>query len=559
MKKVIFVLVVMFTTVFYGQSSVSKDNNIEDLIHIWGLVKYKHPVGSSGKFDMNEEFLKAYEQVVTIETPQVLNAFFLAWINTFNDDKNLIKKEGLDKAKLFTDNAKYDWIENPRFNDSLKQVLRDLRDNTNLKFHYAKRHKVNKMIDFLNENKLDGYTNTNAGHRALLLSSFWNMMKYWNINLYLTDTPWDEVLTRFMPLFENTEGKEFEYTKEKLFVALNDSHSNYEDSQYLKDNFKFYPAFNGKVVNDSIVVYFLQNTAITTKEGIDLGDIIYSIDGLSVKKYLQEKVGAYVSVSNDSYLKKYYESFLFLASSKDKIIVEVKKKDGRLEKKEVSLYKFNSMYDKDKSKSLYKEQEWNLEKEIGYISLATITRDELKKAFEKYKDTKGIIINLRNYPQNIRPNDIAKYLLPEKKKFISVLGVHSPGYGEKNQEFPLNMIIDPFVVGGKNKNYYKGKVVLLVDGSTGSNAEFIAMAIQQSPNCITVGEQTFGAVMNRIVVPLLDGTSIDFTGNSAYYPGDEKYNIQRNGLKIDHKVSMKATDYDIYTAERLAVRLLESE
>jgi C-terminal processing protease CtpA/Prc len=119
----------------------------------------------------------------------------------------------------------------------------------------------------------------------------------------------------------------------------------------------------------------------------------------------------------------------------------------------------------------------------------------------------------------------------------------------------LRLLFIPFKVGRKNSNHYQGKIVLLVDASTGSNAEFIAMTIQSAPNCITMGSQTFGAVLNRNEVILTDNTTIDFTGMGAFYP-DTDTEVQRNGLRIDIKIQPSTASYEKDIFVEKAVDLL---
>jgi C-terminal processing protease CtpA/Prc len=107
---------------------------------------------------------------------------------------------------------------------------------------------------------------------------------------------------------------------------------------------------------------------------------------------------------------------------------------------------------------------------------------------------------------------------------------------------PLKFLKNPFAAGSKNRKYFKGKIVLMVNRSTGSRAEYFAMLIQQSPNCTAIGEQTFGAIMNRIEITLSDKTTIDFTGMGAFYPND--IGVQRNGIKIDYEVKESAKNYN---------------
>lgn len=197
-----------------------------------------------------------------------------------------------------------------------------------------------------------------------------------------------------------------------------------------------------------------------------------------------------------------------------------------------------------------------LSEDIGYLNLYTITKKELKSAFKSFEGTKGIVVDLRNYPRNLSAPHLPKYLYPRRKKFIKILTPALPAYGQPDTKTALRLIMDPFSAGRRNRNHYNGKVVLLVDRSTGSKAEWMGMAIQEGPNTVTVGEQTFGAFMNRNGIPLMDSTSIDFTGAGAFYPNGE--HTQRRGLRIDVKIQESAKNYDedLYLEE--AIELIEA-
>ncbi len=199
-------------------------------------------------------------------------------------------------------------------------------------------------------------------------------------------------------------------------------------------------------------------------------------------------------------------------------------------------------------KSLYKKNtkssgNWEiLDNNIAYLNLEHTTKREIKNMFREIHSTAGLIIDLRNYPRNISESDISNFIYPEKDVFIKVLMPYLPSIGEYNGQSGLKILKDPFKAGRINNNFYDKKVVLLVDRNTGSKAEFIGMAIQNAPNSITIGEQTNGAVMNIIEFPLMDGTTINFTGMGAFYPDDSE--AQRKGLKLNMEVKENALNYD---------------
>jgi C-terminal processing protease CtpA/Prc len=85
-------------------------------------------------------------------------------------------------------------------------------------------------------------------------------------------------------------------------------------------------------------------------------------------------------------------------------------------------------------------------------------------------------------------------------------------------------------------------------------AEYIGMMIQHSPNCTTIGEQTFGAVMNRQAITLMDKKTVGFTFAGAFYPNDSS--VQRSGLKIDHYVKESAINYDPDSYIKEAIKII---
>ncbi|WGH77124.1 S41 family peptidase [Tenacibaculum tangerinum] len=112
-------------------------------------------------------------------------------------------------------------------------------------------------------------------------------------------------------------------------------------------------------------------------------------------------------------------------------------------------------------------------------------------------------------------------------------------------------------MGKKNSNYFKGKIILLVNRQTGSMAEYFGMAIQQAPNCITIGEQTMGAVMNITSAILPDKQEFYFTGAGAFYPNGER--VQRKGLHIDYFIKENTKNYDSQLYIDKAVKIIKSD
>jgi hypothetical protein len=521
---------------------------------IWGFLKYHHPTISEGRFNWDKAGIDLMRQVEKIENQQELDVCLLNFITDYPYKKT---KSNIGNTKYFDKNEDYSWIDNGIFKLEIKNKLLEIKDNTQPKDHYAKINTLSRQLDFKNEKGFKAFDFAEKSHRLLFLFNFWNAIQYWNVNKYLMDEPWLTLLSGFVADFNGCRSKlDFELAKSKLIARLNDSHSYYLSTEVTNTSMKFMPPFTVKNINDSLIVHYIYNKELATKDTIEIGDVITKIKNNDIKTEINNKLKDLISASNLNYLARW--SHYLMRSDADILAVTILKKDGRIVNKNIGLYESIpegvpesiSFYEFDKVKTV--------KPDIGYINLERISINELKDAFTQFKNTKGLILDLRNYPKSVSGDDIAKFLYPKRKEFIKILFPLKvkPSLGEFDGDAPIAFIKDPFLTGSSNPDYYKGKVILLVDSKTQSNAEYIGMAIQNSPNCITIGQQTAGAVMNVVEYTMSDDTKIYFTGLGAFYPDGSE--AQRNGLKIDFYLKYNAKKVDINLYIKKAINLIEN-
>ena len=142
-------------------------------------------------------------------------------------------------------------------------------------------------------------------------------------------------------------------------------------------------------------------------------------------------------------------------------------------------------------------------------------------------DTKGLIIDLRSYPSEFVVFSLGEFLMPEKTEFVKF----SYGSLEHPGSFKLT---ESLSVGRKNKDYYKGKVVILINEITQSQAEYTAMAFRVNPNAIVIGSTTAGADGNVSQFNLPGGISTMISGLGIYYPDGKE--TQRIGIVPDIEI-----------------------
>jgi C-terminal processing protease CtpA/Prc len=86
-------------------------------------------------------------------------------------------------------------------------------------------------------------------------------------------------------------------------------------------------------------------------------------------------------------------------------------------------------------------------------------------------------------------------------------------------------------VGKSNKEYFKGKVIILVNETTQSQAEYTTMALRVAPNATVVGSTTAGADGNVSQFTLPGGINTMISGIGVYYPDGKE--TQRIGMIPD--------------------------
>ncbi|WP_298515292.1 S41 family peptidase [uncultured Kordia sp.] len=560
MKKPLLFIACLLFMVSAKAQSVNEKVKIKEFGLIWGFLKYHHPELSAGKKDIDVEFLNHFQQLKDISDRKELNAFFLNWIQSYGEVSNKVKKP--KEAYKFTKNLNLDWIENGAFNPALQQTLLALRANVkNCKGHYAKLESLTRFVSFDAEKKLEDFSPKKLAHRMLTLFRFWNVINYYDVNKYLAEENWNDVLENSLDQFLHAhDAKTYDKAKTELIAKLNDSHTFYIGKTYGYPKFKYKAPFQTTYINDTLVITKFWNKELCQKNGVQLGGMITKIEGKTVKEYIKANFKTFYNHAHENALMYRAESIALYQENRNEINIRyTNANNDTSESKTIQLFDRMEV-DKQKEslpkQAFYGKKFYEITPKTAYIGLGYLEKNDLKKLLKKAAKYEAVIFDLRKYPQHVELPKLTKWLYPDRSKFIKVLfPTKVPGLGEYDAEAPLNFVSDPFSGGRKNKNYYKGKVILLVNKSTISQAEYISMAIQNSPNCITIGEETLGAVMNITSIPMPEGAAINFTSMGAFYP--DGTNVQRKGVKIDYKVTQMASQPERDMMMEKALEILE--
>jgi len=498
-------------------------HNLELLGKVWGFIKYHHPEIAKGKYNWDYELFRFLPDYIKIQNKQQRDNLLTNWI------KNYGVLPVCKTCKAAPGNAvlkpDLSWISNAGLSANLKNQLNDLYDNRNQgKNYYISLEPGVGNPNFSNENPYSGLTNPDAGFRLLSLYRYWNMINYFFPYRHITDKKWDTVLKEYIPKFLNADDKlSYELVAVQLIGEVNDTHANLwggrEKSTALRGT-KF-AAFKAEFVENQLVVVDYFNPEFSELSKVKIGDVITHVNGKTINSLI-DSLKPYYPASNSA--ARLRDMSIDLLRSPNNTISLNYLSDGQkrqvnaptYERKNLRMYHW---YKVDSSQKCYKLLPGN----IGYITLANIKQEDIPEIKKTLKETKGIIIDIRNYPNTFVPFSLGSYFLTEPTSFAKF----STGNPDNPGEF---VFLEGDKIPGDN-NKYKGKLVILVNENSQSQAEYTAMAFRAVKNTTIVGSTTAGADGNVSTIFLPGGLRTMISGIGIYYPNGKE--TQRVGIVPD--------------------------
>jgi C-terminal processing protease CtpA/Prc len=163
---------------------------------------------------------------------------------------------------------------------------------------------------------------------------------------------------------------------------------------------------------------------------------------------------------------------------------------------------------------------------IGYLKLSSVKVADVKKYIDSAAGTKGLIIDIRNYPSEFVVFALGALLVDHPTEFVRFTNGDLSNPGAFHWTPPISL--DPAPI------HYPGKIVILVDEVSQSQAEYTTMAFRTAPGAKVIGTTTAGADGNVSPIPLPFGFSSRLSGIGVFYP--DKRPTQRVGILSDIEV-----------------------
>lgn len=529
-------------TAHYSGSGISaieltpeKTAQLANLGTLWGFIKYYHAGVQQGQFNMDARLLRVLPRILDAKTGAEANAVMEAWVDGFGKPAKCASCKKLSSFKEVAQKPDYGRLFDKRaFPASLMAKLEYIRDN---RYSGKDAHYYIGMApgvgnpEFRNEHNYSDQKYPDAGIRLLALYRYWNMIQYFFPYRHLIGEDWNSVLPDAIPEFCNAaDTAAYQLACLRLIARIHDTHANLWQGATALQGVKgrYILPFQAAFVDDQLVVTGFYKDASGTDGALTRGDVIERIGGESVKALVKRYLPLTPASNYETQLRDMTSSNGFLLRSnsieeKIQISRNGKKKDITL--KRISLDGPLRIADDTLRHPVGGYRMLN--DGIGYIYPANLRDESIESVRQTMQTARGIIIDLRCYPSAFMPFSYGEWLKPDASPFV----YFTNGSTDMPGLFTKTGLISN---GHQNRQAYRGKVVIIVNELTQSQAEYTTMAFQTIPGAVTIGSTTAGADGNVSSVTLPGGLGSWISGIDVLYPDGTE--TQRRGVRIDRVI-----------------------
>jgi hypothetical protein len=510
------------SNIIISKLSNTQIENLSVLGLIWGFLKYYHPNIAKGDFNWDYELFRILPEIMNTENKIRRDEIFVKWINNLGEFSE-VKKEIIvgSEIKIKPD---LDWIKSSGFSNELSSLLMNVKNSDRTVENYYIGYQLYNP-EFKNENPYNNMTYPDAGFRLLALYRYWNIIQYYFPYKNLIEGDWKKTLKEFIPKVINTENAtEYTLAVLELIGQIHDTHANiWGDNQILANHLGKYqvPMELKFIENKPVVTGFYDEKPDNNKE-LEIGDALTKVNNVSIADIIKNSLKQTPASNYSTQLRDIAKNLL---RTNDSVINVEFIRNNKIQKKVVKAFSGIdiNIYDKYINDTCFKI----INKEIAYINNGSLKRNYLPKIWKEIQNTKGLIIDNRNYPSDFPLYDLCSYLMPDAIPFVKFTtgSIITPG---------LFISGEPISIGKINEDYYKGKVIILVNELTQSSAEFHAMAYKVHPNALVIGSTTAGADGDLSQFSLPGGINTGISGVGIYYPDGKE--TQRIGIVPDIEI-----------------------
>jgi C-terminal processing protease CtpA/Prc len=362
-------------------------------------------------------------------------------------------------------------------------------------------------------------TYPDLNYRLLALFRFWNIIDRFYPYKELMDQPWDKTLPEFLPKMEGAkDASEYALTVAELLTRIQDSHGTISSPLYSQYRGTFNPAVQVTFIEGRSVITQAKDPSVKEK-GIEVGDIVLAVDGEKVEDR-RARLKRVTPASTVGRLEALVDTFLLAGKGDNPAKLIIQKASGEMLDVELPRKPLVPAMPQASTLPPYTV----LPSGFGYIDLGRIVDDDVGPALETIKSTPAVIMDMRGYP--IGGTWLLASRMAKTKKPFAVL--EFPEYSGEAGIFSRRQELQ-YVIPAPDHFDYKGKIVVLIHGSTQSAAEHTCLLLETVADVTFLGSSTSGADGNMTYTYVPGNIGMSFTGMGVSHADGGQ--LQRKGIQ----------------------------
>ena len=489
-------------------------SQIDDLVllgKIWGFAKYHHPSITSGGTDWDSELLSILPVVLKASGRAATTTAISNWLARLDTPAACGPC-----AKIPEDlnlRPQLDWIRDQRaLGNTLSMQLRRIYDNRRVT--YAQQYVsfgagVGNAV-FANEKAYAEKGFPDTGLRLLALYRFWNIVEYWSPYLDLVQGNWDTALREFVPrVWMSDNSDAYHLAMITLIARVQDGHANLWSSLDVRPPRGLYRL--------PVIVRFIEGKAVVTgfshdafgpATGLRVGDVILSIGGARINSLIAAWAPYYAASNQSARLRDMARSVTQGPPGRVRVTGERGSSTFELQPERVSISNLDRMA--GSTNDLPGETFQLLTADVAYLKLSSVKAAQCSEYIRKAAGAKVLVIDIRNYPSEFVVFALGSHLVSQTTEFARFTRAEGTNPGA--------FLFTPPIALRPAPPFFDGSVVILVDESSQSQAEYTAMAFRVAPHVLVAGSTTAGADGNVSPIMLPGGLRTMISGLGVFYP-----------------------------------------
>lgn len=364
--------------------------------------------------------------------------------------------------------------------------------------------------------------------RQLAVIKFWSVIDAFYPYKDLMDRPWSEALPEFLVAMEHVkDGNEYAQTLARMAARLQDNHVWLSGHPFLDGLMGEAGApISFRMVEHSVRVDQILDPKVT--QGIHRWDEVLEVDGEPVKAWMA-RMAPYVPAANPWTQDRNLLIYLGRGKDSSQVQFKIKAADGSI--REFQWVRSKQFFPKSVHVG---ETVEILPGNIGYVDLGRLMPTQVDAMFDQVKNTQALIFDMRGYPNGTFFDIAPRLNVKEASSMSSCYWKTISGTDAGTTDTSTATFLQKMPPTG-SKPLYRGKVVMLINEVTLSQAEHTGLAFEAACELTFIGSPTAGSNGDVTDLCLPGGVVISFTGLGIKHADGRQ--LQRVGLQPDIPVS----------------------